>query len=154
MLEDELLIEEDSDLQEEEEISGEILLDTEDALTEEDNNLFVTNEIQEINDTPVDFDTYYDLVEDSSESDNINDGQLHNEIHDIPFNMETLSDSENVNEERENDNSDSILESLLVSQQNIKTGFDNLSLISSVQLGITSFAVGAIIIYCFIGKIR
>ena len=155
MLEDEIFIDESNDDLQEETGEGEIILDTEDALTLEENDLFVANEIQEITDTPVDFNDYLDLIEDADQPDNTNDGTLFDEIHDIQANLENVNqEEEQRSEEQEDDNSDDILQSLLITQQNIKTGFDNLSLIGSVQIGLIAFGIGAIIVYCYIGNIK
>ena len=51
-------------------------------------------------------------------------------------------------------NDEEILQSLQIIQQNVKTGFDNLSLMGSVQVGLISFGIGAIIIYCYIGRFK
>lgn len=155
MLEDEIFIDESYDDLQEDTGEGEILLDTDDALTLEENDLFVANEIQEITDTPVDFNDYLDLIEDANQPDSSNDGTLFDEIHDIQTNLENVNQEEaQRSEEQEDDNSDDILQSLLITQQNIKTGFDNLSLIGSVQIGLIAFGIGAIIVYCYIGNIK
>lgn len=155
MLEDEIYIDESNDDLQEETGEGEILLDTDDDLTLDENDLFVANEIQEITDTPVDFNDYLDLIEDSNQSDSANDGTLSDEVHDIQVNMENVNTGEEQrSEEQADDNSGDILQTLLITQQNVKTGFDNLSLIGSVQIGLIAFGLGAVIIFCYIGNIK
>ena len=66
---------------------------------------------------------------------------------------ETSAEPEKVSAD-ELSNDEDILQSLQIIQRNVKTGFDNLSLMGSVQVGLISFGIGAIIIYCYIGRFK
>lgn len=98
-----------------------------------------------------------DLVESSDSGSVEPDHQIGNEIHNISNDLESVEESaaepEKVGAD-ESSNDEEILQSLQIIQRNVKTGFDNLSLMGSVQVGLISFGIGAIIIYCYIGRIK
>lgn len=66
---------------------------------------------------------------------------------------ESVADPERVGVD-DSSNDEDILQSLQIIQRNVKTGFDNLSLMGSVHVGLISFGIGAIIIYCYIGRFK
>lgn len=146
------------------EIEGEIILDDEeelqdevieDVFTPDENILFEeieTGDLIEEN-TPIvsDVNNYIDTVENITAGDIGNDIETYNEIRNLQNDMESQV-TEGGGSEDSIDNE--ILESLQISQQNIKTGFDNLSLLGTVEVGLTAFGIGAIIIYCYIGRFR
>ena len=124
----------------------ELLIDDSDYLFEE-----VQPNEQENNLTPVDFDDYTDSLQSVTEGDSSNNSAVSNEIFNIADGLANSVKSENGEDEQSEDD---VLDSILITQQNIKTGFDNLTLIGSVQTGLTAFGIGAIIIYCFIGRFK
>lgn len=146
------------------EIEGEIILDdseelqdevVEDVFTPDENILFEeieTGDLIEEN-TPIvdDVDDYIDTLENIAEGDIGNDIETYNEIRNLQNDLESQV-IEGGGSEDSIDNE--ILESLQITQQNIKTGFDNLSLLGTVEVGLTAFGIGAIIIYCYIGRFR
>lgn len=146
------------------EIEGEIILDDseelqdeviEDVFTPDENILFEeieTGDLIEEN-TPIvdDVDDYIDTIENIAEGDIGNDIETYNEIRNLQDDLESQV-IEGGGSEDSIDNE--ILESLQITQQNIKTGFDNLSLLGTVEVGLTAFGIGAIIIYCYIGRFR
>lgn len=85
------------------------------------------------------------------------DQRVSDAILDIQNDLETVEESDEEPERvgvDESSNDEDILQSLQIIQRNVKTGFDNLSLMGSVQVGLISFGIGAIIIYCYIGRFR
>lgn len=146
------------------EIEGEIILDdseelqdevVEDVFTPDENILFEeieTGDLIEEN-TPIvdDVDDYIDTLENITDGDIGNDIETYNEIRNLQNDLESQV-IEGGGSEDSIDNE--ILESLQITQQNIKTGFDNLSLLGTVEVGLTAFGIGAIIIYCYIGRFR
>lgn len=143
-LEGEIILDDIEDLQEE--ISNDVFTPDEELLFQE----IDTGELIEENNPIVsDVDNYINSVENTDFGDNGTISELYNEIRDIQNNME----SEMIEGDSKTIDND-ILESLQISQQNIKTGFDNLSLLGTVNVGITAFGIGAIIIYCYIGRFR
>lgn len=98
-----------------------------------------------------------DLVESSDSGSVEADHQIDNEVLNIPNNLESVeeraAEPEKVGVD-ESSSDEEILQSLQIIQRNVKTGFDNLSLMGSVQVGLISFGLGAIIIYCYIGRFK
>lgn len=83
--------------------------------------------------------------------------QIGDEILNISNDLETVEESASEPERvgaDDSSNDEEILQSLQIIQRNVKTGFDNLSLMGSVQVSLISFGIGAIIIYCYIGRIK
>lgn len=98
-----------------------------------------------------------DLTESADTGSTETDQQIGNEILNISDDLETVGESaaepERVGAD-ESSSDEEILQSLQIIQRNVKTGFDNLSLMGSVQVGLISFGIGAIIIYCYIGRFK
>lgn len=98
-----------------------------------------------------------DLVESSNTGSTETDHQIGDEILNIQNDLETVEESSAEPEKvgvDEFSNDEEILQSLQIIQRNVKTGFDNLSLMGSVQVSLISFGIGAIIIYCYIGRFK
>lgn len=145
------------------EIEGEILLEDdsemliEDTPDNNDGELLISDDEE----TFFSLDPVYDsndLVENTDIGNSETNQQINNEVFNLQNDLEDLSynalEVENVGENDESSNDDEILESMQIIQRNVKTGFDNLSLIGSVQTGLISFGIGAIIIYCYIGRFK
>lgn len=98
-----------------------------------------------------------DLTESANTGNTSADQQISNEILNIKNDLESVEEA-SAEPERvgvdESSNDEEILQSLQIIQRNVKTGFDNLSLMGSVQVGLISFGIGAIIIYCYIGRFK
>lgn len=142
---EELLLDNESDILVEEtpdQSDGDLIL------SEEEEALFTLDPVNDSN----------DLIESTDPGSVEANQQVGDEIFNIQNDLETVEgnnqESEQVGVDGETSNDEEILQSLQIIQRNVKTGFDNLSLIGSVQVGLISFGIGAIIIYCYIGRIK
>lgn len=145
------------------ETSDELLLDNEQELlieeTPEYNSdgdlLFSEDEETLISVDPVDNsnDPTESANNGSAETNQSSSDALLNIQNDLEVVDESAADPERVGAD-DSSNDDEILQSLQIIQRNVKTGFDNLSLMGSVQVGLISFGIGAIIIYCYIGRFK
>lgn len=141
---EELLLDNESDILVEETPNtsdGELLF------SEDEETLFTLDLVNDSND-----------LSESADTGNLQAGQqIGNEILNSSNDLETVEESVAEPEKvglDESSNDEEILQSLQIIQRNVKTGFDNLSLMGSVQVGLISFGIGAIIIYCYIGRFR
>lgn len=145
---------------------GELLDDSPEVLSEEtqynntgeiksdEESIFISDDINSDN----------DLVEDTSSADIEGHSQVSDEVLNFQDSIQNVTEPMQVGADPESDpeqqdmisgeNSEQILASLQIVQRNVKTGFDNLSLIGSVQVGLTAFLIGAVIIYCYIGRFK
>ena len=142
---EELLFDNESDMLVEEtpdNSDGEIIL------SEDEEGLFTLDPVSDSNDPS----------ESSDTGSTSTDQQIGDEVFNLQNDLEDLrdivSDVPEVGADAESSNDDEILQSLQIIQRNVKTGFDNLSLMGSVQVGLISFGIGAIIIYCYIGRFK
>ena len=142
---EELLLDNESDILVEEtpdQSDGDLIL------SEDEDALFTLDPVNDSN----------DLIESTDPGSVEANQQVGDEIFNIQNDLETVEgnnqESEQVGVDGETSNDEEILQSLQIIQRNVKTGFDNLSLIGSVQVGLISFGIGAIIIYCYIGRIK
>lgn len=141
---EELLLDNESDVLVEETIEngdGDLIL------SEDEEALFTLDPVLDNN----------DLTENADNGNSEANQQISDEILDIQTNLEAVDENaaepEKVGVE-DSSNDEDVLESLQIIQRNVKTGFDNLSLMGSVQVGLISFGIGAIIIYCYIGRFK
>lgn len=140
----------------------ELLLDNEpDILVEETPDQsagdLLFNEDEEALFTLDTVDNSNDIIESADTGSSETTQHISDEILNLQNDMETVEESSPEPELVGADGSSSdedILQSLQIIQRNVKTGFDNLSLMGSVQVGLISFGIGAIIIYCYIGRFK
>ena len=142
--EEELLLDNESDMLVEDtpdQSDGDLLF------SEDEETLFTIDPVSDSND-----------LTGSADNGNIEAGQqISDEVFDLQNDLETVRESATEAEKvgmNESSNDEQILQSLQIIQRNVKTGFDNLSLMGSVQVGLISFGIGAIIIYCYIGRFK
>lgn len=142
--EEELLLDNESEMLVEEtpdQIDGDLIL------SEDEENLFTLDPVDNNN----------DLVENTDTEIIGADQQISDEILDIQTNLENVEENAAELEKVgvvDSSNDEEVLQSLQIIQRNVKTGFDNLSLMGSVQVSLISFSIGAIIIYFYIGRFK
>lgn len=143
---------------------NEIILNDDAELIEEgelDNQLDIIDEgleenLEEISDI---FDTGSsdnDSLQNSYIDDSGENRELYSEVFNSQDNMEAnINNVESLAEGQSETNSEiDYSDTLAIIQQNEKIGFDNLTLIGTVQTGLIAFGIGSIIIYCYIGRIK
>lgn len=116
-------------------------------LSEDEETLFTLDPVSDSN----------DFTENADTGNSEANQQISDEILNIQTNLENVEDNTTEPEKVGVDdasNDEEVLQSLQIIQRNVKTGFDNLSLMGSVQVGLISFGIGAIIIYCYIGRFK
>ena len=141
---DELLLDNESDILVEETPASS---DGDLILSEDEENLFTLDPVSDSN----------DILEGANTGNTETNQPVSDAILNIQDDLETVAEIA-IEPERvgvdELSNDEEILQSLQIIQKNVKTGFDNLSLMGSVQVGLISFGIGAIIIYCYIGRFK
>lgn len=148
LIEDEILVGDSDDIL----IDGDI---SDPVLTNEEETLFIdsdSNDSDLVMDESPNF-VYPEEIDLSNDEAIVPQNNLAADLQGFTDSLTGTEHSEG-DQDTETETSSEVMDSLSIIQQNVKTGFDNLSLIGTVNVGLMSFSIGVLIIYCYIGRFR